>query len=499
MAIKPPTDDELRELARANQIELSPAEVRSLSGAIAAQLPGFERIMALAPEPQPSVARYPKRDPGVRADRAGDPLNAVVRRCHVRGAASGKLAGKRIGLKDSVCVAGIPASGGSHVLQGYVADSDATIVTRMLDAGAEIVATLNMDDFALSGDGRTSAYGPTLNPHNPAYCSGGSSSGSGAALYYDWIDITIGTDQGGSIRIPSSWCGVVGIMPTYGLVPYTGVMSIDPSVDHVGPMARTVKDVALMLEVIAGRDPLDHRQARDFAVPEYTATLDRGVKGKRLGLLREGFGQPGAEDDVNHAVRAAAAQLDKLGAKVEEVSVPAHLEAGDLLFAIIPEGMTHLMRTGLVGAHHTGSYNASLAEFFGSHWPERANLEASSVKFMALLGEFSTQRFHGNLYSRAQNARRALTAAYDAALTKFDALVMPSTPMKARRQDDATPYSMVTNTAPFDLTGHPGLSVPCAMSKGLPVGMMLIGRHFEDATLLEMAYAFEQSGDWRKR
>jgi len=118
---------------------------------------------------------------------------------------------------------------------------------------------------------------------------------------------------------------------------------------------------------------------------------------------------------------------------------------------------------------------------------------------MALLGEFSTQRFHGNLYSRAQNARRALTAAYDAALTKFDALVMPSTPMKARRQDDATPYSMVTNTAPFDLTGHPGLSVPCAMSKGLPVGMMLIGRHFEDATLLEMAYAFEQSGDWRKR
>ena len=354
MAIKPPTDDELRELARANQIDLTPAEVRSLGAAIAGQMRGFERIMAIAPEQQSSVTRYPKRDPGVRADRAGDPLNAVRPAMPCRWRNVWKLAGKRIGLKDSVCVAGIPASGGSHVLQGYVADSDATIVTRMLDAGAEIVATLNMDDFALSGDGLTSAYGPTHNPHNPEHCSGGSSSGSGAALYYDWIDITIGTDQGGSIRIPSSWCGVVGLMPTYGLVPYTGVMSIDPSVDHVGPMARTVKDVALMLEVIAGRDPLDHRQLRDFPVPQYTATLDRGVKGKRLGLLREGFSQPGAEDDVSHAVRAAAAQLEKLGAKVEEVSVPEHVDAGDLLFAIIPEGMTHLMRTGLVGAHHTG-------------------------------------------------------------------------------------------------------------------------------------------------
>jgi amidase len=499
MTIKPPTDEELRGLARAHQIDLTPAEVRALSGAIAAQMRGFERIMALPAEPQASVARYPKRDAGVRADRGGDPLNAVVRRCHVAGAASGKLAGKRIGLKDSVCVAGIPASGGSHVLQGYTPDCDATIVTRMLDAGAEIVATLNMDDFALSGDGRTSAYGPTLNPHNPDYCSGGSSSGSGAALYYDWVDITIGTDQGGSIRIPASWCGVVGIKPTYGLVPYTGVMSIDPSLDHVGPMARTVRDVALMLEVIAGRDPLDFRQLRDFAVPAYTATLDRGIKGKRLGLLREGFVQPGAEADVNEAVRAAAAQLEKLGAEIGEVSVPAHLEADDLLYAIIPEGMMRLMRTGLVSAHHGGHYNAPLAEFFAAHYADRANLEASTVKFMAVLGEFSAHRFNGSLYARAQNARGALTAAYDAALEKFDALVMPATPMKPHRQDEQAPYSMVTNTAPFDLTGHPGLSVPCAMSGGLPVGMMLIGRHFEDAALLEMAYAFEQSGDWRTR
>ncbi len=355
MAIKPPADDELRELARAHQIDLTPAEVRSLGGAIAAQMRGFERIMAIAPTPQASVARYPKREAGARADRAGDPLNAVVRRCNVAGAASGKLAGKRIGLKDSVCVAGIPASGGSHVLQGYIPDCDATIVTRMLDAGAEIVATLNMDDFALSGDGRTSAYGPTLNPHNPEFCSGGSSSGSAAALYYDWVDITIGTDQGGSIRIPASWCGVAGIKPTYGLVPYTGVMSIDPSLDHVGPMARTVRDVALMLEVIAGRDPLDHRQLREVAVPAYTATLDRGVKGKRLGLLREGFVQPGAEADVNGAVRAAAAQLEKLGAKIEEV-----------FSARASRGRRPALRD------HSGGNDATDAHWAGGHAPWRS-------------------------------------------------------------------------------------------------------------------------------
>lgn len=497
MAIKPPAEDELRELARAHQIDLSAAEARTLGNAIAAQLAGFERIMASAPPRQASAARYLKRNPGERADRAADPFNAIVRRCSVAGAASGKLAGKRIGVKDSVCVAGIPASGGSHVLQGYTPDCDATIVTRMLDAGAEIVATLNMDDFALSGDGRTSAYGPTLNPHNPGYCSGGSSAGSGAALYYDWVDITIGTDQGGSIRIPASWCGVVGIKPTYGLVPYTGVMSIDPSLDHVGPMARTVREVALALEVIAGRDPLDYRQLRDVIVPSYSATLDRGVKGKRLGLLREGFTQPGAESDVNAAVRAAAARLEKLGATVTELSVPAHLEAGDLLYAIIPQGMMHLMRTGLVSAHHGGFYDASLAAYFGAHYAERANREASTVKFMAVLGEFAARRFHGHLYARAQNARAQLGAAYDAALAGCDALVMPTTPMKAYRQEAQAPYSMVTNTAPFDLTGHPGLSVPCAMSSGLPVGMMLIGRRFEDATLLEIAYALEQSGDWR--
>jgi amidase len=502
MALVPPNENDICEFARAHQLELTAAEARSLAGAIAALVPALDSIDALTVEPPVSVTRYRDRQAGERPNRADDPLNAIVRRCRVRGAATGKLAGKRIGLKDSVCVAGIPASGGSHVLQGYAPDTDATIVARMLDAGAEIVAILNMDDFALSGDGRTSAYGPTLNPHNPEYCSGGSSSGSAAALYYDWIDITIGTDQGGSIRIPSSWSGTVGLKPTYGLVPYTGVMSIDPSLDHVGPMARSVREVALMLEVIAGKDPLDQRQSQ---VPlqadpaqSYTDALDRGVAGMKLAVLREGFTQPGADSGVNAAVLRAVESLVKLGAKAEEVSVPAHHEATSLLWAIVGEGMMRLAQSGLQSSHFNGRYNPGLAEFFGAHWPERAPREASTVKMMIVLGEYLSNRAHGRVYAKAQNHRGVLRASYDRVLASFDAIVMPSTPMAASRQDEQSPYSMITNTAPFDVTGHPGLSVPCAMSAGLPVGLMLIGRHFDDATLLRAGSAFEQSVDWRK-
>src|SRR5580704_9183407 len=235
MAFEVPTAEELKRVARANHIELTDAELAALQGMMPGQMAIFEKIDAIKVAPQESVTRYRDRKAGVRPSPKEDPLNAIVTRCVVKGAASGPLKGKRVGVKDSVCVAGIAAS-------------DATIVARMLDAGAEIVATLNMDDFALSGDGRTSFFGPSRNPHTPEYCAGGSSCGSAAALYYDDIYLTIGTDQGGSIRIPASWSGVVGIKPTYGLVPYTGVMSIDPSLDHVGPMARSVSDVALLLE-----------------------------------------------------------------------------------------------------------------------------------------------------------------------------------------------------------------------------------------------------------
>src|SRR5207245_3980027 len=214
---------------------------------------------------------YYERDPGGRPSRESDPLNAIIRRCSVKGAKGGKLAGKRIGIKDNVCIAGIPMTCASRVLEGYVPDIDATIIRCILDAGGDITAILNMDNFAFSGGGDTSAYGPTRNPHNPEHLAGRSSARSGAALYYKDIDLTIGDDQGGSIRIPASWCGIVGLKPTHSLVPYTGIVGIDPTFDHAGPMARSVAEVALLLEVIAGKDPMDPRQYDVPVLPDSQA------------------------------------------------------------------------------------------------------------------------------------------------------------------------------------------------------------------------------------
>ena len=221
MALRIPTAEDLNRLAQVNHFELNDEELASFQALIPGMFDLYEQLHQM-PEPREPI-KYPDRDPGYRPSRQDDPYNAIIRRCTLRGAPSGKLAGKRIGLKNNISVAGMPMTCASLLLEDYVAATDATVVTRMLDEGAEIAALLNLENFAASGAGDTSAFGPVLNPHNPEHLAGGSSGGSGAALYYDDIDITIGADQGGSIRIPASWCGVVGLKPTFGLVPYSGL------------------------------------------------------------------------------------------------------------------------------------------------------------------------------------------------------------------------------------------------------------------------------------
>ena len=239
MALRIPTSKDLERLAEANHFQLNEQELEAFQALIPGMFESYEVLDQMREPKEP--LKYRGRDPGQRPTRQEDPLNAIVRRCTLKGASWGKLAGKRFGLKNNINVAGMPMGLGSLVLGEYVPDTDATIVTWLLDAGAEIVATLNLENFAFSGGGDTSALGPVLNPHNPEHLAGGSSGGSGAALYYDDIDITIGGDQGGSIRVPASWCGVVGLKPTYSLVPYTGIAGIDATFDHAGPMARTVE------------------------------------------------------------------------------------------------------------------------------------------------------------------------------------------------------------------------------------------------------------------
>jgi amidase len=503
MALRRPTADDLKQLAAANHFNLNPDELADFQ-AMMPQM--FETLDGLDRAPSPVVPlKYAERNRGARPQPEDDPFNAILRRCSVKGAQSGKLAGKRIGIKDCIAVAGIPMTCGSLVMDGYVPENDATLVRRILEAGGEVVAKLNLDNFAFSGAGDTSAFGPTRNPHNRDHLAGGSSGGSAAALYYDDIDITVGGDQGGSIRIPSSWCGVVGLKPTHGLVPYTGCVGIDPTFDHAGPMGRSVADVALLLEVIAGKDPEDPRQG-EVKVEPYTQALRDNLKGIRIGVVREGFGSAGAEPDVEQAVHRACEVLRELGATLEEVSIPAHRSADAITWGLIAEGATALMYGNGVGYHFKGYYDAGLASTLGRFRKAQGDDLPPTVKLVLLVGSYLNNRYHGRLYAKAQSLRASWRAAYDTVLERVDALLMPTTPMKAHRyQPNLRPaeiishgWNMLGNTAVFDMTGHPSLSIPCAMSAGLPVGLMLTGRHFDEMTLLRIADAFERGFDWRK-
>ncbi|BDG59200.1 amidase [Caldinitratiruptor microaerophilus] len=501
MPVRRPTAEELERIARLYHFEITPEEAEVYRAAIDATLQSYDRLDQFA-EPKLPVA-YP-RDPGRRPAPEENPTGGWAWRCSIKGREGGPLSGKRIAIKDNVAVAGVPMMNGSALLEGFIPDVDAVIVRRILDAGGEIVGKATCEDLCFSGGSHTSHPWPVRNPRNPEYMAGGSSSGSAALVAAGECDMAIGGDQGGSIRIPSSWCGIFGLKPTYGLVPYTGVFPIELSLDHTGPMAATVRDVALLLEVIAGRDGLDPRQARTPTdLPRYTRALEQGVRGLRIGVVREGFAWPNAsEPDVDEAVREAAARFENLGASVEEVSIPLHHEGIHIWNAIAVEGAWSIMvRDEGMGHGWIGYYDTHVMEFYGRSRRVRANDFSHTVKIVTLLGHYMSDRYHGRYYARAQNLRRALTAAYDEALRHVDLLVMPTTPQKAMRLNaspDLAEYltmalHMIHNTCPFDVSGHPAMNVPCGDSGGLPVGMMLVGRHFEEETILRAAHAFEQS------
>ena len=502
MSLRLPSDDDLKDLARANHFTLNDEELAAFRQLTPLFFGAYEQLYQI-PEPRQPI-KYPARDTGYMPSREEDPLNAIIYRCDLKGAASGKLAGKRIGLKNNVCVAGMPMTLGSLLLQDHLAEADATIVTRMLDEGGEVVALLNVENFCFSGAGDTSTFGAVLNPHDTNHLAGGSSGGSGAALYYDDIDITIGGDQGGSIRIPASWCGVVGLKATYGLVPYTGIVGIDNTIDYAGPMGRTVADVALALEVIAGKDPLDPRQSGDIPVEPYSQRLEGGINGLRIGVVTEGFGHANSEPDVDASVARAIGVMGELGAVTTRVSIPVHDEAPAIAMSIVLEGATASLRTNGAGHHWEGLHFPNLTESLGKAMKSQGDDLPPNVKLFMMLGTYMQDQYHGRMYAKAQNLRPRLRAGYDEAFQQFDLLAMPTVPVKAFRHEPdldvlgivAHSLNMNGNTAAFNHTGHPAISVPCGKSDGLPVGLMLVGRHFEDATVLRAAHAFEQHVNW---
>lgn len=497
--VRPPTRDEVRSLAARQHLHPSEDELDDLTDAVDGTMAVFEALEQLAGARPPQ--RHPTREVFGPPDAQTDPHNAFVVACAVQGAdGDGSLAGLELGIKDNVAVAGLPMTCGSPLLEDYVSASDATVTTRLLDAGATIVGKLNMEHFAISASGEQSLGGPVRNPRNPEYLAGGSSSGAGAAVAAGDVDAAIGTDTGGSIRIPAAWCGVVGLKPTYGLVPFTGIVGMAPTMDHCGPLAGDVETCARVLDAVAGDDPLNPR-ARSLQPPEAVDALDDDPSTLSVGLLSEGFGHVDGDERVDETVREALAAFGSAGATVDEVSVPWHTDGPTVHKGIVIEGLAALWRANGLRYFSRNHHDVQLVRALGKARRVGADALPPALKANLVAGEHLDRTTHGRYYATALNLARDLTAAYDVALESVDVLALPTSPLLPHAVEDDLPRgeiivrgrNMIANTTPFNVTGHPALSVPCGTVDGLPVGVMLVGRQGDDATVIRAGYAFEQA------
>src|SRR5690348_13451593 len=499
MAVRPPGKDDLAAIARGYGMHLSDQDLGSFEPLVAGLLSSYDAVEELYAQtaPQPPANRAWKQP-----DPAENPLGAWYERTEIAEQPDGPLAGRRVAIKDNIEVAGVPMMNGSRTLEGFVPSRDATVVTRLLAAGATITGKSVCEDLCFSGGSHTSVTGPVRNPWDTDRTTGGSSSGSAALVASGEADLAMGGDQGGSVRIPSSWCGTVGHKPTHGLVPYTGAFPIEFTLDHLGPITRTVADAALMLEVIAGRDGLDPRQPADLQPERYVAALDGDVRGMRVGVVAQGFGWAElSEVGVDETVRAGADRLRELGMDVVDVDLPWHRHALHVWTVIGTDGVTVQMINGEGYGHNwDGLYDPELVEYYGRQRRETVDRWSPTVTMVALTGQWSIEQLHTRYYAMARNLVFEVRRQYDAALDDVDLLLMPTVPMVARplpAPDDpvetqvARALEMIVNTAPFDVSGHPAISVPAGLSDGLPVGMMIVGKRFDDATCLRVAHAFE--------
>ena len=502
MSIEAPTPSEIAEAARECGLSLSRDDIASYIGLMRPYIEGYNLVHEL-PDNIPEV-KYPRGKvtfPSPEENRQ----NAWYVKTSIKGSTKGPLAGKRVAIKDNVMVAGVPMMNGSSILEGFVPEVDATIVTRILDAGGEIVGKTHCEYYCISGGSHTGARGAVHNPYRRGFSAGGSSSGSGVVVALGEADMAIGGDQGGSIRMPSSWCGLYGMKPTHGLVPYTGIMPIEIFIDHTGPMSSSVTDNAVLLEVIAGADGLDPRQYAP-KTHAYSRMLDAGVKNLRIGVVKEGFARPESATAVDEKVRKGADLFSKLGASVEDVSIPMHLMGPSIWTPIGIEGITQTMMFGDgYGLSRPDLYVTGLVDKLHG-WQRRANELSETTKVITVLGTHMKKQFGPRYYGKAVNLARRLTAAYDEALATYDLLLMPTLPMAptplpgpdaSRELVVQRAFEMTNNTCPFDISHHPAMNVPCGMIDGLPIGLMLIAKHFDEPTIYRAAYAFEQADDWR--
>ena len=411
----------------------------------------------------------------------------------------GSLKGQRLAVKDCIQVTGVPMTLGTDFFR-HLPTSDAPAVSRALASGASLAGTTVCEALCLSGSSFTSATGAVPNPFDPERSAGGSSSGSAVVVALGEADIALGTDLGGSVRNPASWCGVTGLKPTFGVIPYTGAMATEASMDHIGLIARRAQQIEPFLVALAGPDGVDHRQVS--ALPLRPLTEDPRL---RIGLVSEGFGHALADPRVDDAVRSAAHALGSLHHPrgVMDISIPLHTHAPDIHAPIAGEGaLITLFERSLQDSNDLAFYDDDLAENFAAAIRERpADLPLNAV---ATLVATSTARMRndGTVIAKAQRMRRALRAQYNNALTQHDLLIMPTVPMLPHRlprvplsmqEHRRLAFEMHDNNCATNLTGHPSITIPCAVIDGMPVGLLLIGRHFEDRQLIAAAAQFQEN------
>jgi amidase len=502
--LRPPSREQVVEYASRHHLSLDDAEADQMVAAVTASLELYTRVEELD---EPVVPlRHPYRDPGHTPLAGEDPYNAFIRFCEVRGADEGPLAGKTLGVKDCISVAGIPTTNGGRRTPTVVPTEDAVVVERLLDAGVTITGKTNLEDLAL-GLGEGSSFGAARNPVNPAYATGGSSSGSGAAVAAGLVDLALGADEGGSVRIPAAWCGLVGMKATHGLVPSYGLTYMDHTIDHIGPMTKTVADNALMLEVMAGSDWRDPQWVRtEPTAGAYTTAAGQGVEGLRIGVITEALEAAGCTTDVLEAFDSAQKLLVDLGAVVTDVSIPLWADSKAIGLGALGLGLYGMAVTYGIGFSHLGRVDPAVT----AAWSAQTLLQAADLPEMLkgtlLTTEHLLSCYQGVPIAKAQNLRLEMRRQTASALSGVDLMMTPTVPSVAFELLDrrAQPGEMAerlqlsmgatTNTMPFDLTGNPALSVPCGTGENdLPVGLQLIGPHFGEELVYRAGFAFEEA------
>jgi aspartyl-tRNA(Asn)/glutamyl-tRNA(Gln) amidotransferase subunit A len=406
------------------------------------------------------------------------------------------LGGVPVAIKDVMATRGVRTTAGSMILSDYIPPYDCTAVARLEAAGAVVLGKLNCDEFAMGSSNENSAWRPVHNPRDLSRVPGGSSGGSAAAVAADMAVATLGSDTGGSIRQPASFCGVVGLMPTYGRVSRYGLIAFASSLDRIGPLTKTVKDAAIVLRTIAGRDPMDSTSA-EVPFPDYVAELEKPVRGLKLGVAKEYFGE-GLDSEVRKSVEAAIQKLAKSGCEIVPVSLP-HTEYAIPTYYIVAtaEASSNLARFDGVRYGYRDRDAHTLSEMYRQ---SREHGFGAEVKRRIMLGTYALSTgYYEAYYLKAQQVRTLLVRDFEEAFKKVDAIVTPTSPTAAFKlgekvDDPLAMYLADVFTVTADLAGIPGISIPCGATKeNLPIGLQILGKHFDEATILRVAHAYEQA------